>query len=139
MKISGEKIKNIRISKNMSRAELSRQSGVPIRTLEDWEAGRRNPTNIDVVIQIAQSLQVDLNELYSERYLSELNAQALSNMEQFFDSEEDEKVLISKIEDIYASQGHIGLARLIDRFISHIGIDEALNIVEDYINEDSAN
>lgn len=32
-----------RESIGMSRAEFSRLTGIPIRTLEDWDAGRRNP------------------------------------------------------------------------------------------------
>ncbi len=34
-------IKEIRESMGMSRAEFSRVYNIPIRTLEDWEAGRR--------------------------------------------------------------------------------------------------
>lgn len=138
MNISGEKMKDIRTHKKISRAELSRISGVPVRTLEDWEAGRRNPTNVDVVMRVAQSLQVNLNELYTEEYLSELNAQALSNIDRFSDTDEEEQMLISKIDDIYLSQGSVGLAKLIDRFISHDGVHAALKIVEGYLNENSS-
>lgn len=139
MNISGEKIKNIRLCKKMSRAELSRKSGVPIRTLEDWEAGRRKPTNVDSVIQVAQSLQVDLSELYTEDYieLSALNAQALSDMDFYSDNNREEQALISKINNIYILQGDVGLAKLIDKFIAQTGTDVALKIVEDYFNESS--
>ena len=37
------RIKEARESRGWSRAELARRLGAPIRTLEDWEAGRRNP------------------------------------------------------------------------------------------------
>ena len=60
MIISGEKIKNIRLQQGMSRAELSRRSDVPVRTLEDWEAGKRDPRDVDVVVQVAQALHVDV-------------------------------------------------------------------------------
>ncbi|MBQ6091226.1 MAG: helix-turn-helix domain-containing protein [Lachnospiraceae bacterium] len=33
----------LRESINMSRKEFSEHTGIPIRTLEDWEAGRRTP------------------------------------------------------------------------------------------------
>lgn len=36
-------IAELRTAAGMSRAELSRFSGIPIRTLEDWEAERRTP------------------------------------------------------------------------------------------------
>ena len=37
------RIKELRESKGMNRKEFSEYTGIPIRTLEDWEAGRRTP------------------------------------------------------------------------------------------------
>ena len=36
-------IKDAREARGWSRAELARKLGAPIRTLEDWDAGRRTP------------------------------------------------------------------------------------------------
>lgn len=36
-------IKEIRDLLNVSRAEFSRRYGIPSRTLEDWEKGKRTP------------------------------------------------------------------------------------------------
>ena len=36
-------IKGIRESTGMSRKDFSEHTGIPVRTLEDWEAGRRTP------------------------------------------------------------------------------------------------
>jgi DNA-binding transcriptional regulator YiaG len=36
-------IKELRESVGMSRKEFSVHVGIPVRTLEDWEAGRRTP------------------------------------------------------------------------------------------------
>lgn len=137
MKISGKKIKDARLAKNMSRAELSRRSGVPVRTLEDWESGRRNPMDVDVVISVSKALDVDLGELYSDEYIHILNAQALSDMDRFSDDEEVERLLLTKIDAIYTEQGETGLARLLDRFIGHVGLENALEIVEGYMHESS--
>ena len=38
-----KKIKELRDSVGMSRKEFSEHTGIPVRTLEDWEAGRRTP------------------------------------------------------------------------------------------------
>ena len=38
-------IKEIREISGVSRAEFSRKYGIPVRTLEDWESGRRNCPN----------------------------------------------------------------------------------------------
>ena len=36
-------IKELRERTGMSRKEFSKNTGIPVRTLEDWEAGRRTP------------------------------------------------------------------------------------------------
>ena len=36
-------IKKLRERKRMNRKEFSLYTGIPIRTLEDWEAGKRTP------------------------------------------------------------------------------------------------
>ena len=36
-------IKDLRESVSMNRKEFSEHTGIPVRTLEDWEAGRRTP------------------------------------------------------------------------------------------------
>ena len=38
-------IKDRRILLQVSRTEFSRQYHIPLRTLEDWESGKRNPPN----------------------------------------------------------------------------------------------
>ncbi len=42
MEISKE-IKELRLGCGMNRKEFSEHTGIPVRTLEDWEAGRRTP------------------------------------------------------------------------------------------------
>ena len=37
------KIKELRSSVEMTRKEFSKHTGIPVRTLEDWEAARRTP------------------------------------------------------------------------------------------------
>ena len=38
-------IKEMRLLLQVSRTEFSRQYHIPLRTLEDWESGKRNPPN----------------------------------------------------------------------------------------------
>lgn len=40
---TAEIIKELRVSVGMTRREFSAHTGIPVRTLEDWEAGRRTP------------------------------------------------------------------------------------------------
>ena len=57
----GERIKTERLKKNISRIDLSKISGVPLRTLDDWENGRRNATHIKV-IKICDILDIDIHD-----------------------------------------------------------------------------
>ena len=49
-------IKQLRQNLSMSRAELSKQSGVPARTVDDWENGRRKPRDAYQLKKIADVL-----------------------------------------------------------------------------------
>ena len=40
---TAKQIKELRASTGMSRKEFSERTGIPVRTLEDWEAARRTP------------------------------------------------------------------------------------------------
>ena len=40
---TAKSIKELRESIGMSRKEFSEHTDIPVRTLEDWEAGRRTP------------------------------------------------------------------------------------------------
>ena len=40
---SAKKIRELRESIGLTRKEFSEHTGIPVRTLEDWEAGRRTP------------------------------------------------------------------------------------------------
>ena len=92
MKISGEKIKQLRTEKGLSRAALSRISGISIRTLEDWEAGKRNPRNFDLIDAVANALKCSPSDFYDDEYLSALNQQALDNSLKYDDLEEAELI-----------------------------------------------
>ena len=40
---TAKRITELRESVGENRKEFSRRTGIPVRTLEDWEAGRRTP------------------------------------------------------------------------------------------------
>ncbi len=57
-------IKELRESIGMSRKEFSEHTGIPVRTLEDWEAARRTPPEY-IPRLIAYQLKYD--ELMKEK------------------------------------------------------------------------
>ena len=54
-------LKRIRLEKGLSVAELSRLSGVPVRTIEDLE--KRGDGRVSTLIKLADALSVTLDEL----------------------------------------------------------------------------
>ena len=56
-------IKALRQSKNMTRKALSDKSGVPARTIDDWENGRRIPRDVYQIKKIADTLEVKIEDL----------------------------------------------------------------------------
>lgn len=57
-------IKELRESIGMSRKEFSEHTGIPVRTLEDWEAARRTPPEY---IPRLIAYQLKYEELVKER------------------------------------------------------------------------
>lgn len=55
------KLRKIRLEKGLSVAELSRLSGVPVRTIEDLE--KRGDGRVSTLIKLADALSVTLDEL----------------------------------------------------------------------------
>jgi DNA-binding helix-turn-helix protein len=54
-------LRKIRLEKGLSVAELSRLSGVPVRTIEDLE--KRGDGRVSTIIKLADALSVTLDEL----------------------------------------------------------------------------
>ena len=59
-------IKELRESTGMSRKEFSEHTGIPVRTLEDWEASRRTPPDY-IPRLIAYQLEYEKLILKSEQ------------------------------------------------------------------------
>ena len=58
----GEKIKEARLYKDMTQAQLAKALGVPQNTLSQWENGRRQ-TPVEMIRPIAVALDCDPNYL----------------------------------------------------------------------------
>jgi transcriptional regulator with XRE-family HTH domain len=56
-------IKELRTKKNMNRKQLSDLSGVPSRTIDDWENGRRTPRDVYQLKKVADALGVKIEDL----------------------------------------------------------------------------
>lgn len=54
-------LRKIRLEKGLSVAELSRLSGVPVRTIEDLE--KRGDGRVSTLIKLADALSITLDEL----------------------------------------------------------------------------
>jgi len=59
----GTKIERKRKEHGLSRAELAKASGVPVRTIADWEARRRSPKSIEQLGKLAGVLNCEVTDL----------------------------------------------------------------------------
>ena len=62
-------IRDLRESTGMSRKEFSEHTGIPVRTLEDWEAGRRTPPEYIPRLIAYQLKYEELMKLNGEKLL----------------------------------------------------------------------
>jgi hypothetical protein len=56
------RIIGLREARGLSRTRLSQLSGVPLRTLEEWEAGRRVPRDVYQIHAVAAALGLSIEE-----------------------------------------------------------------------------
>ena len=62
----GEKVKDLRGSKGLTRAELGKEIGVSPRTILYYEHGESYPRNREIYIKLAELFSVDVNYLLTE-------------------------------------------------------------------------
>ena len=65
------RIQKLRISKNLSQSQLARLSGVNLRTLQDFEQGRKPLTNAkgEMLLRLSVALDSSIEELLSDELL----------------------------------------------------------------------
>lgn len=137
MQISGSKLKELREIRGISRVELSRESDVPIVTIESWESGKRIPRDVYAIKKICDVLNISIDTLLDENDLDdlinrELNAEAMMNTD-IGDYKEARWTFL--VELVYNREGLDGILKLLDRFTYNIGIDNAIKIAEDFLDE----
>ena len=129
MIVSGKKIKEYREKRSMTKAELSKNAGVPYDTLMSWEMERRIPRDVSLVAQVSRELGVSIEDLIDDEAEKD-----------FCDTELDEIMtdkLSSLIEKIYENHELNGLLKLLDRFVYITGVSKSIKIMEEFINESS--
>lgn len=56
------RVTGLREARGLTRTRLSQLSGVPLRTLEEWEAGRRIPRDVYQIHAVAAALGISIEE-----------------------------------------------------------------------------
>lgn len=69
---SADKIRRLREQTGMTRKDFSIHIGIPLRTIEDWEAGRRRPPEY---IPRLIEFQLKYEELIEKKQKEEQNAE----------------------------------------------------------------
>ena len=63
----GEKVKTKRTELGISQAILAKNSGLSLRSIQNYESGQRSPANISIVKNIASALDVTYEYLLDDR------------------------------------------------------------------------
>lgn len=61
-KTAAARITGLREARGLTRTRLSQLSGVPLRTLEEWEAGRRVPRDVYQIHAVAAALGMSIED-----------------------------------------------------------------------------
>ena len=69
---SADKIRGLREQTGMTRKDFSIHIGIPLRTIEDWEAGRRRPPEY---ISRLIEYQLKYEEVLEKKHKEEQNAE----------------------------------------------------------------
>lgn len=68
IEIDSRKIRKIREERGMTRVQLSAKTGVPIRTLENWELTKQKDIrDIDRLNRVVEALQCSIKDLYEDK------------------------------------------------------------------------
>ena len=61
-----ERLKNARKKAGLSQDALAKQAGISMRTLQNYEMGKRYPASLDIAVSLATALGMTTEELLSE-------------------------------------------------------------------------
>ena len=61
-----EKIKTARIAKQWSQKDLSKKTGISLRTIQNYELGTRMPKKKETYTLLADALEIDAHSLLDE-------------------------------------------------------------------------
>lgn len=56
-------VREKRLEKGLTHSQLAEKSGVPSRTIQDWEYGAKPPTNVYQIYKVAKALGCTIEEL----------------------------------------------------------------------------
>lgn len=60
-----ERLRAARKSAHLSQEELAAKAGISARTLQNYELGKRYPSNVEITLRLASALGVEAGELLS--------------------------------------------------------------------------
>jgi transcriptional regulator with XRE-family HTH domain len=94
-----EKLKQARKEKKMSQGTLAAAAGISLRTLQNYELGKRYPASIEITLRLASALEIPVQSLLSAGEESIVSAP--------FDARAQLKNLVSAVSGLFAG-GQLG-------------------------------
>ncbi len=94
-----DKLKQARKEKKMSQSALAEAAGISLRTLQNYEMGKRYPASIEITLHLASALEIPVQSLLSAGEESIVTAP--------FDARAQLKNLVSAVSGLFAG-GQLG-------------------------------
>ena len=96
--IFGERLTEKRVEAKLTQGELAKKAGVSLRTIQNYESGKRNPGNMTVVQNIADALHTSTTYLLGSTGEYVINAQEKGGTKAARDVDE----LVSELTGMFA-------------------------------------
>ncbi|MCG4877608.1 hypothetical protein L0N00_14320, partial [Eggerthella lenta] len=105
--------------------------------LENWESGTSKVTGVERINKLCDVLHCNIADLYNDEIFKEFQEhnKAVLNSMISQDDTPDELELLQHIQRVYQNQGLTGILKVLDRMIYKVGINEALEVIKEYMHE----
>ena len=110
METYGDRLKQARIEKGLSRPQLAILCGISVKTIQNYETGFRQPNRIDTSLKFAEALDVTVDYLINgktpnDELTEEDKAEILSHASALFAggklSEDEQLAFINELQTLY--------------------------------------
>lgn len=104
----GEKVKELRLAKNLTQQELANMIGVTKRTLINYETGRSEPRQNSVILKLSEIFSISADSLLDNKDANTLLSEQAGRLDKDYDTSSKSKVevkeLLNQVQALFADE-----------------------------------